>query len=106
MEFYKDWMEFFFFALMIIGVLVALLSPSAVISYLISFLAGFFAGRLVYERKNKIQFPYLMVITGFIIGYIIGVYYGSRSVVILLFVIGTILSYKLYDKKILKDTRF
>ena len=106
MELYKDWMEFFFIGLMVVGVLVALLSPSAVISYMISFIAGFFAGRLIYERKTKIQFPYLMVIAGFVIGYVIGVYYGSRKIVILLFVIGAILSYKLYDKKILKDTRF
>ena len=105
-EYYKNWMEFWFFVLMVIGVFAALVSPSAVISYLISFIAGVFAGRLIYERKSNIKFPYLMVITGFIVGYIIGVYYGSRTVVILLFVIGAILSYKLYDKKILRDTRF
>ena len=106
MEFYKNWMEFFFIGLMAIGMLISLLSPSAAISYVISFIVGMFAGRLIYERKNKIQFPYLMVIAGFAIGYVMGVYYGSRKIVILLFVIGAVLSYKLYDKKILKDTRF
>ena len=105
-DFHKNWMEFFFLVLMIIGVLIALSAPSAVISYLIIFLSGMFAGRLIYERKNKIQFPYIMIIIGFVIGYLIGVYYGSRRIVIALFVIGAILSYKLYEKKILKDTRF
>ena len=105
-EFYKNWMEFFFFVLMIIGILIALLVPSAVISYIVIFLSGIFAGRLIYERKDKIQFPYLMIIAGFVIGYLLGVYYGSRKIVIALFVIGTILSYILYDKNILKDTRF
>ena len=104
--FYKNWMEFFFFVLMIIGVIIALTAPSAIISYIIIFLSGMFAGRLIYEKKNKIQFPYFMIIAGFVIGYLIGVYYGSRRVVIVLFVVGTILSYKLYEKKILKDTRF
>lgn len=105
-QFYKNWMELFFLILMIIGILIALSAPSAVISYIIIFLAGMFAGRLLYERKNKIQFPYFMIIAGFVIGYLIGVYYGSRRVVIALFVIGAILSYKLYDKKILKDTKY
>ena len=105
-EFYKNWMEFFFLVLMIIGILIALSAPSAVISYIIIFLSGMFAGRLIYEKKNKIQFPYFMIIAGFVIGYLIGVYYGSRRVIIALFVIGAIASYKLYDKKILRDTRF
>ncbi len=105
-EFYKNWMEFFFLALMIIGVIIAISAPSAIISYIIIFVSGMFAGRLIYERKNKIQLPYFMIIAGFVIGYLIGVYYGSRRVVIILFVLGAILSYKLYDKKILRDIRF
>ena len=105
-QFYKNWMEFFFVVLMFIGIFVALLSPSAVISYLIIFVSGMFAGRLIYERKNKIRFPYIMITAGFVIGYLIGVYYGNRGIVIALFVIGAIFSYKLYDKKILRDTRF
>lgn len=105
-DFHKNWMEFFFLALMVIGVLIALWAPSAAVSYAIIFLSGMFAGRLIYERKSKIQLPYFMIIAGFVIGYLIGAYYGSRKVLVALFVIGAILSYKLYDKKILKDTRF
>jgi len=105
-EFYKNWMEFFFLILMMLGILIALSAPSAVISYFIIFLSGLFAGRLIYERKNKIQLPYFMIIAGFVIGYLLGVYYGSRKIVIALFVIGAILGYKLYDKKILRDARF
>jgi len=105
-QYYKNWMEFWFFVIMVIGFIIALLAPSAVIGYFIAFVSGMFAGRLIYERKNKIQFPYFMIIAGFVIGYLIGVYYGSRRIVILLFVIGAVLSYKVYDKKILKDTRF
>lgn len=105
-EFDKNWMEFFFLALMIVGILIALASPSLYISYFIALLSGMFAGRLIYERKNKMQFPYIIIIAGFVIGYLIGIYYGSGRIAIALFVIGAILSYKLYDKKILKDTRF
>lgn len=105
-QFYKNWMEFFFFVLMIIGVIIALTAPSAIISYIIIFLSGMFAGRLIYEKKDKIQFPYFMIIAGFVIGYLIGAYYGSKTVLIVLFLTGAIVNYKLYSNKILRDTRF
>lgn len=105
-DIHRHGMEFFFLVLMIVGILIALSAPSAVISYFIIFVSGMFGGRLLYERKNKIQFPYFMAIAGFVIGYLIGIYYGSREIVVALFVIGAILSYKLYDKKILRDVRF
>jgi len=92
--------------LMILGIIVALATPSAVISYFIIFFVGLFAGRLMYERRNNIQLPYFLIIAGFVIGYLIGVYYGDRRLMIILFVLGSIISYKLYDKKILKDVRF
>ena len=88
---------------MAVGIVVALISPSAVISYVIIFLSGMFAGRIIYERKGKIQLPYFMIISGFVIGYLFGVYYGSRIVLIVLFVLGALLSYKLYSNKILRD---
>lgn len=105
-EFYRYWMEFFFVLLMIIGIVVALASPSAVISYFIIFVVGIFAGRLIYERRRNIQLPYFLIIAGFVIGYLIGAYYGNKRLMIVLFVLGSIISYKLYDKKILRDVRF
>jgi len=96
-------MELFFLVLMITGILIALSAPSAFISYIIILISGIFAGRIIYVRKNKIKFPYFMIIAGFVIGYLIGVYYGSREIDILLFGIGAFLGYKLYDNQILKD---
>ena len=105
-QYYKNWMEFWFIVLMVIGAFIALLAPSAVISYVIAFMIGLGAGRLIYDKKDRIQFPYLMIVAGFVMGYLIGVYYGNRKWVIFLFVIGVIIGYKLYSKKILKDTKY
>ena len=105
-QFDKNWMEFFFLVIAVIGVLIALSAPSAVISYIIIFLSGIIAGRLICERKDKIKFPYLIIVLGFFIGYLIGVYYGSRIVVVVLFMLGSILGYNLYEKKILKDVTY
>ena len=104
--FYKNWMELFLLLDMIIGLVLALLISSAALSYILIFISGFFAGRLVYERKSKIVFPYIVIITTFLIGYLIGMRYGNWAVVVLLFLIGSVLSYKLFDKRILKDFRF
>ena len=106
--FFKSWAEFFFFVLMIIGFIVALwaTSFSAVISYIVVFLSGMIGGRLLYDRKKKLAFPYYIIIIGFIIGYVIGTYYGSRRVVIILFILGILLSYHLHNKGYIKDVAF
>ena len=91
---------------MIIGFIIAIIAPSAVISYIVVFLSGMIGGRLLYERKTKLIFPYYIIIIGFIIGYMIGTYYGSRQVVIVLFVLGILLSYHLHNKGYIRDVSF
>jgi len=104
--FFKSWAEFFFFVLMIIGFIISIIAPSAVISYIVVFLSGMIAGRLLYDRKKKLIFPYYIILIGFIIGYVIGTYYGSRKVVIVLFVLGILLSYHLHNKGYIRDIFF
>ena len=91
---------------MVIGLLFALIVPSAAISYMFIFFSGIFAGRVIYERKNKIVFPFLVIIGGFLIGYLAGMRYGDWIVVVAIFVMGVIIGYHLFNKKILKDLRF
>ena len=105
-DLYKNWMEFFFFVVMVLGLVFALAAPSAIIGYAVALVSGIFAGRLIYERRQSIQFPYIVIMAGFAIGYVIGVYYGSRWVVMASFIAGAILSYKVYDKKILRDRKY
>jgi hypothetical protein len=104
--FFKNWAEFFFFVLMIVGFIVSIFAPSAFISYIVIFLSGFIGGRLLYDRKQKLQFQYYISIAGFLVGYVIGVYYGSRQVVIILFILGVLLSYHLHNKGIIRDVLY
>ena len=103
--FFRSWAEFFFFALMVVGLILSLWASSfsAFISYIVVFLSGMIGGRILYDRKGKLTFPYYIIILGFLIGYLIGTYYGSRKVVIILFVLGVLLSYHLYNKGYIKD---
>lgn len=104
-EFYEHSMEFLFLIIIIVGIFIALLAQGTIISYIIIFLSGMFAGRLLYERRKrkKMQYTFFIIIAGFVIGFLIGAYYANRAIVIILFAIGAILSYKLFDKKILRD---
>ena len=106
--FFRSWAEFFFFVVMIIGFIVALwaTSFSAVISYIVVFLSGMIGGRLLYEKKKKLTIPYYIIIIGFMIGFLIGTIYGSRKVVIILFVLGILLSYHLHNKGYIRDVQF
>ena len=95
-------MEYFLLVFMVFGIVLALAAPSAVISYAIIFISGIIAGKVLHMRKNTLQFPFVMIIIGFAFGYVAGVYYGSRRIVIVLFILGAIISYKFYDKGVLK----
>jgi hypothetical protein len=104
--FFTSWAEFFFFVIMIVGIIVAISVPSAVIGYLIIFISGIMAGRIIYWRHHDTHFAYFLVIIGFLIGFLIGSYYGDRKVIFVLFFIGAFLGHYLYSKKILRDTLF
>ena len=102
-DYFTDWAEFFFLFLLFVGLILGIMSPSAIITYLVSFSSGMMAGRLFYERKGKGRAPYLLIIIGFVMGYVIGTFHGDRRVSFLLFIVGTALAYYLFDRKIIKD---
>jgi hypothetical protein len=102
-DFTSDWAEFFFLVLLFIGLIIGILSPSAAVTYLISGVWGFMAGRLLFERKGRGPAPYILIIIGFIMGFVIGSIMGERWITLLIFLGTMILSYNLYLKKIIKD---
>ena len=102
-DFRGKWVELFFFVLVIIGFLFSVLTRNPVLSYALIFVAGMIGGRLMYERKNKFQLPYYLMIIGFLIGYLLGAFYGNRNVMIILFILGSLISYYLHDKGYIHD---
>jgi hypothetical protein len=105
-NFQQKWMELFFVIIMVLGIIMALSARNASLSYLTILIAGFFAGRIIFERKGKIKFPHIVIILGFLLGYVIGAYYGNRKFIAVLFLVGAIVGYKVYDKGYLSDIRF
>jgi hypothetical protein len=89
-----------------VGLVLGALSPSAVITYLIAFCSGMMFGRLLYERKGKSKATYILIVIGFVMGYVVGsgIFRGDPRITAFLFVIGAILIYFLFNRKLIKDT--
>jgi len=86
--------------------LLSLRVPSAVISYLVIFLAGMVGGRLLYKYKFHLKFTWILVIFGFLVGFVIGSTYGDTKIIILLFIIGNATSYYLHDQGYLSTAEY
>ena len=98
-----DWAEIFFFIVLIIGFLLAVTLRSKTIVYITIFLGGLLAGRLIYDRHEKLSFPYYLIIIGFLIGYLLGVPIGDKRAIVILFVLGGLFSYYIFNKGFLHD---
>jgi len=104
--FHKSWAEFFFFVLLVIGLLVAISVTNKLLVYFVIFIAGLIAGRMIFEREHNLSFPYYLIIIGFLIGFLIGVRTGDRRIIVVLFVLGSLVSFYLFDKGFIHDMPF
>lgn len=96
------WVEIVSFILLIIGFIIAFSAQSAVITYVVSFLSGTFFGKIWYGLKKKEKFAYFLMILFFLIGFILGSFYGDKKVTILVFILGASIGYYLFHRQLLK----
>lgn len=108
---YKYWVELLFVTLMVVGVMMALISPSAMVKYLIIFFTGMLSGRLWWRGRKSPKYPTILVIIGFLIGFIFignivstigGSGYGSGTLMVILFILGNVASYQLQKRGYVK----
>ncbi|MCK4589324.1 MAG: hypothetical protein KAT77_02700 [Nanoarchaeota archaeon] len=95
----KNWAETFFIALVLIGFFIALLINSAALSYIVVVLAGVIAGRFFFKRRiAQPIFPFILIMIGFLLGFMIGAIRANKFAIVVLFIIGTVGSYYLHKK--------
>lgn len=100
---YQDWAELLFFVLLFVGLILALTAGSAVLNYIIIFLCGMMGGRVMHQRKKKFgKVPAFLIILGFLLGYMIGSYYGSTFLIVVFFMLGGTVSYELHERRYLR----
>ena len=99
-DFYERWAELFFVILLVVGFVISIIAGSAFFNYIIIFLCGVMAGRVLQVRKGRV--PYYLIVFGFLIGYVLGKRYGNWRVIIFLFIIGTVISFYLHEKEYIR----
>jgi hypothetical protein len=99
-----DWAEIFALFLLFVGLVISLLSDAAIISYIMITICGFVIGRLYHIKKGNLRFPFLILVLGFLIGYVVGIKINNRGnfiFIILFFIVGSYIGYYLNEKKYL-----
>ena len=102
------WAEIVALASMFLGVIIAFLAPSAFISYVVIFFSGMIGGRLLWERRNNTRGTYIAIMLGFLAGFMLGsfTHYGNPFIIIVLYIVGARLMYKLTEKGYFADVFF
>ncbi len=95
----ESWAETFAVVLLLIGFFAALFLGSAVLSYLVITLSGLLAGRYFFQRRvAQPIFPFIMIIIGFLLGFMLGAIWANKVLILFLFVAATFASYFLHKK--------
>ena len=106
----EQWAEISTLILIAVGFIVAVLLQNPALSYITIFLAGFLAGRIYYIKHKRVPIlPFVLMIVGFLFGYVIASFWVNRFLVLILFAIAAGVSYYLHLKQILvifKSERF
>ena len=98
----EDWAEVLAFGFLVLGVVISILLQNPLFTYITIILAGFLSGRIYYTIRYKEPIlPFLLVIFGFLLGYLIGSFWTSRLLVLLFFLASFYGSYYLHREKIL-----
>ena len=97
----ESWAEALLLFFLVVGLLISLGMRLAIFSYISVSLSGALAARIYYQRRYREPIlPFILIIIGFLLGYLVGGFGANRFLLILYFVLGFALSYYLHLRKI------
>lgn len=100
------WPEIIGFSLLILGFLFSFSTiGSSFMSYIVIFLWGMMFGRLWYRSRKTFRFPLVIIISGFLVGFILASLihgYGKPLILFLAYLAGIIVSNRLHSTKIIR----
>ncbi|MCB9362336.1 hypothetical protein H6504_02780 [Candidatus Woesearchaeota archaeon] len=107
MNVYRYWPELLAVSLMVVGFIFAMsMIGSLFMAMVLIFLWGMVFGRLWYKMKGTFRFPWMIVIVGFLVGYLLAslsMGYTNILVLIALYFVGMWFSYVLHDKDVIES---
>ena len=97
----ESWVELFALLFIVIGFIIAVILRNPTLTYTAALLSGGIAARGYYAKKySQPILPFVLMIVGFVIGYLIGGIWVSRFWLLISFGVGFAMSYYLHMKKI------
>ncbi|MBU0470711.1 MAG: hypothetical protein KKA62_02070 [Nanoarchaeota archaeon] len=102
MKLNEQWAESLTLFFLVIGFVISVLLRTALLSYLTTIIAGFLTGRIFYLKRYKEPIlPFIMMILGFLLGYLVGGLWANRVLILIFFGLSFWASYYLHFKGIL-----
>jgi len=98
------WVEYVALIVLFIGFFISMSSGSAFLSYLIIFFSGLLTGRILFQYRKALPFKYYILMLVFLLGYILGANFsfGSKKVIVIIFILSNVLSYYIHDRGYIK----
>lgn len=103
---YEDWPEALALTLLVLGFLIALVTSSVIVQYLIIILAGLVFGRQLHRWKPFKKSSLFLIMLGFLLGYMLGSVYANRKILLVLFFIGLWAGWYFEKKKYFRTATF
>jgi len=99
------WVEYVALIVLFIGFFISMSSVSAFLSYLIIFFSCHLTGRILFQYRKALPFKYYILMLVFLLGYILGANFsfGSKKVIVIIFILSNVLSYYIHDKEYIKS---
>ncbi len=98
------WVDYSALLCLIVGLFISIVAGSKILSVLIVLLSGMVVGRSIYMRKHKLQMRFWYILSGFIVGLVVGFdFIGNRFLtykgVLVSFAIGAFLGHYIRKKR-------
>ena len=97
-----NWVELVSVLLLALGIVIAVISTSAIVTYFTILFCGIVVGRNFYLTRKRRRFHFYYIAAGFFIGFLIGAdvrKYGNLWIIAVLFFIGAYIGYYVHKKE-------
>ena len=98
----EQWVETIMLILLVVGFAIAVLITTPAFTYVTTFLAGFISARIYHIKKlTEPILPVVLIIAGFLVGYLVGNLWSSRILALFFYALGFGISLYLHRKNII-----
>ena len=100
---FQNWPEIIGTFVLIVGFVLTIVLPSAILIYTVVILIGLLFGRIWFRQKGGLKFPLFVIMMALLLGIMLGAKYGDKTLVVIFFFFSMAFSYYLHDQKLIKS---